>query len=97
MRALQHQAAKAMKAVAAHDGNLFEETYHLLNAWLSVVPGNGAHNLRRLALLETHLADMSLVVTLDQGERVSSHLRREALAVFEMPHHLPYAFTLHVQ
>jgi type IV secretion/conjugal transfer VirB4 family ATPase len=97
MRALQHQAAEAMKAMAVHDGSLFEETYNLLNAWLSVVPGNGAHNLRRLALLETHLADMSFVFTLDQGERVSSHLRREALAVFETPHHLPYAFNLHVQ
>ena len=43
-----------MKALAAHDGSLFEETYNLLNAWLSIVPGNGAHNLRRLALLETN-------------------------------------------
>ena len=32
----------------------FEETYNLLNAWLSIVPGNGAHNVRRLALLETN-------------------------------------------
>ena len=39
--------------MAVHDGSLFEETYNLLNAWLSIVPGNGAHNLRRLALLET--------------------------------------------
>ena len=43
-----------MKVLAAHDGSLFEETYNLLNAWLSIVPGNGAHNLRRLALLETN-------------------------------------------
>jgi hypothetical protein len=53
-RALEHQAAEAMKALAVHDGSLFEETYNLLNAWLSIVPGNGAHNLRRLALLETN-------------------------------------------
>ena len=51
-RALQRQAAEAMKAMAVHDGSLFEETYNLLNAWLAIVPGNGAHNLRRLALLE---------------------------------------------
>ena len=83
--------------MAVHDGSLFEETYNLLNAWLSIVPGNGAHNLRRLALLETNAADLSFLFTLDPGERASRHLRREALAVFETPHHTPYAFNLHVQ
>jgi type IV secretion system protein TrbE len=96
-RALQQQAAEARKAFAVHDGLLFDETYNLLNAWLSVIPGNGAHNLRRLALLETNAADLSFVFTLDQGERVSAHLQREALAVFETPHQTPYAFNLHVQ
>ena len=38
-RVLQHQTAEAMKAIAVHDGSLFEETYNLLNAWLSVVRG----------------------------------------------------------
>ena len=96
-RVLQHQTAEAMKAMAVHDGSLFEETYNLLNAWLSVVPGNGAHNLRRIALLETNLADMSFLFTRDQGERISPHLGKEALAIFETPHHTPYAFNLHVQ
>ena len=96
-RALQHQTAEAMKAMAVHDGSLFEETYNLLNAWLSIVPGNGAHNLRRLALLETNLADLSFLFTRDQGERVSPHLGKEALAIFETPHQTPYAFNLHVQ
>jgi len=96
-RALQHQTAEAMKAIAVHDGSLFEETYNLLNAWLSIVPGNSAHNLRRLALLETNLADLSFLFTIDAGARVSPHLRREALAIFETPHHVPYAFNLHVQ
>jgi type IV secretion system protein VirB4 len=86
-----------MKAMAVHDGSLFEETYNLLNAWLAIVPGNGAHNLRRLALLETNLADLSFLFTLDQGDAVSPHLQREALAVFETPHHTPYAFNVHVQ
>ena len=83
--------------MAVHDGVFFEETYNLLNAWLSLVPGNGAHNLRRLAMLETNAADLSFVFTLDQGERVSPHLQREALAIFETPHHTPYAFNLHVE
>lgn len=96
-RGLEHQTAEAMKAMAVHDGSLFEETYNLLNAWLSIVPGNSAHNLRRLALLETNLADLSFLFTIDAGARVSPHLRREALAIFETPHHVPYAFNLHVQ
>ena len=96
-RAIQHQTAEAMKAMAVHDGSLFEETYNLLNAWLAIVPGNGAHNLRRLALLETNVADLSFLFTLDHGDAVSPHLRREALATFETPHRTPYAFNLHVQ
>ena len=93
-RALQQQAAEASKTIAIHDGAVFEETYNLLNGWLSVIPGNGSHNLRRLALLETNAADLSFVFTLDQGERVNAHLQREALAIFETPHHTPYAFNL---
>src|SRR4030095_6941693 len=63
-RALQHQAAEASKALAVHDGAFFDETYNLLNAWLSIVPGNGVHNLRRLDLLETHAADLSFLFTI---------------------------------
>jgi len=61
VRQLQQATAEAMKAMAAHDGCFFEETYNLLNAWLATVPGNGAHNLRRLALLETNAADLSFI------------------------------------
>jgi len=96
-RAVQHQAAEAMKSMAVHDGSLFEETYNLLNAWLSIVPGNGAHNLRRFALLDTNLADLSFLFTLDHGDAISPHLGKEALAIFETPHRTPYAFNLHVQ
>jgi type IV secretion/conjugal transfer VirB4 family ATPase len=97
MRRLQQTTAEAMKAMAAHDGCFFEETYNLLNAWLATVPGNGSHNLRRLALLETNAADLSFMFTVDQGERVSPHLHQEALAMFETPHQTTYAFNLHLQ
>ena len=94
--ALGHQAAEAMKVMGGHDGSLFDETYNLLNAWLSIVPGNGAHNLRRLALLENNAADLSFLFSIDQGEPTSGHLHDEALAVFETRHQTPYAFNLHV-
>ena len=96
-RILEHQTAEAMKVFAVHDGSLFEETYNLLNAWLAVVPGNSAHNLRRLAVLETNLADLSFLFTLTGGSATCPHLGREALTVFETPHHTAFAFTLHVQ
>jgi hypothetical protein len=48
------QTAEALKAMAVHDSSLFEETYNLLNAWLSIVPGNGAHNLRRWRFSNEH-------------------------------------------
>ena len=96
-RTLRAQTSEAVKALAAHDGSFFEETYNLLNAWLGMVPGNAAHNVRRLALLDTNLADLSFMFTLDAGDGVSPHLDRPALATFETPHRTSYAFNLHVQ
>ena len=97
MRAVQATAAEAMKVLAAHDGCAFEESYNLLNAWLSIVPGNAAYNVRRLALLETNLADLSFLFTRDPGEPTSAHLHRDALAVFETPSQTPYFYNLHVE
>ena len=90
-------AAEVIKVMAAHDGAFVEETYNLLNAWLSIIPGNSAHNLRRLALLETNYADLSFLFTLDTGTTQCPHLRRDALAIFETRHHTPYHLALHVQ
>lgn len=95
-RALDQQAAQAMKVLAAHDGAFFDESYNLLNAWVSIVPGNGARNLRRVALLETHAADLSFLFGIDQG-RAGSALLVEPLATFETPHHTPFAYHLHVE
>ena len=95
-RALDQQAAQAMKVLAAHDGAFFDETYNLLNAWVSIVPGNGARNLRRLALLETHAADLSFLFGVDQGQ-AGSPLLSAPLATFETPHQTPFAYHLHVQ
>ncbi|MGE0760021.1 MAG: hypothetical protein AB7O38_23615, partial [Pirellulaceae bacterium] len=94
---VQRMAADAIKVMAAHDGTLVEETYNLLNTWLSIVPGNSAHNLRRLALLETNCADLSFLFTLDGGQPHCRHLNREAVAALETQHQTPYHLTLHVQ
>lgn len=96
-RAVDGVAAEAMKVLAAHDGSAFDESYNLLNAWLATVPGNGACNLRRLAMLETNLADLSFVFTRDCGEPTSRQLRKPALLAFETPADVPYWFNLHVE
>jgi type IV secretion/conjugal transfer VirB4 family ATPase len=95
-RMLRGLVADAQKVLATHDGVVFEETYNLLNAWLSLFPGNGACNLRRLALLETNLADLSFVFSTDTGCRVDAQ-GRPALAVFATPRQTPYAYHLHVE
>ena len=94
---LRNAAAEALKTLAAHDGVFIEESYNLLNAWLAVVPGNHAHNLRRLALLETNVADLSFAFAQDCGDEICPHLDTQALAVFETPEQTPYFFNLHVE
>lgn len=94
--ALRSGVADAMKMLSAHDGIFIEESYNLLNAWLGVIPGNKSHNLRRLALLETNVADLSFVFAQDCGDQVCRHLGTQALAVFETPEQTPYFFNLHV-
>jgi type IV secretion system protein VirB4 len=89
-------AADAIKALAVHDGVFIEESYNLLNAWLAIVPGNTSHNLRRLAMLETNLADLSFAFSYDLGDEICPHLGTPALAVFETPEQTPYFFNLHV-
>lgn len=89
-------ASEVMKTLASHDGVFHRETYNLLNAWLAVMPGNNAHNLRRLALLETNCADLSFLFSEDSGAAPSVGLIREALLSFETPRQSLYHFNLHV-
>jgi type IV secretion system protein VirB4 len=95
LRAVRDTVAEAQKVLATHDGSAFEETYNLLNAWLSLFPGNGACNLRRLAVLETNLSDLSFLFTHDAGVR-RDETGRDALAIFETAVQTPYAYHLHV-
>ncbi len=96
-RRLDRSVADCIKVFAGHDGALYEERFNLLNAWLAIVPGNAAHNLRRVPLLNTNVADLSFLFTLQTGNRTSAHLGgRECLAVFETDHQTPYFWNLHV-
>jgi type IV secretion system protein TrbE len=95
LRVVEHQAAQAAKALSLHDGAFIDETYNLLNAWLSIVPGNGARNLRKLPVLETHAADLSFVFTIDAGAP-DSGLLTGPVATLESSHRTPFDYHLHV-
>jgi type IV secretion system protein TrbE len=95
-RRVDASVAECIKAFAGYDGVLHEERYNLLNAWLATVPGNSAHNLRRIPLLNTNCADLSFLFTLHEGDRASAHLSgRECVAVFETEYQTPYFWNLH--
>lgn len=77
------------------DGNLFDETYNLLNAYFATVPGNYALNLRKLYLLNTNYADLSFLFTIFPGEPKNAHLGTEYLAALETDNQTPYFLNLH--
>ncbi len=92
---VERACADFYKVFSVHDAQLYEEKYNLLNAFLAVIPGNHAFNLRSLYLLNTNYADFSFLFTLQSGEPRNAHLRAEYLAVLETNHHTPYFLNLH--
>jgi type IV secretion system protein VirB4 len=77
------------------DGTLIAETYNQINAYLAIVPGNYAFNLRRLYLLNTNYADLSFLFTILPGEKINVYLGAEYLAVMETDNQTPYYLNLH--
>jgi type IV secretion system protein VirB4 len=93
---LDRGVAACAKTFARHDGVLHVETYNALNAWLAVLPGNTAHNLRRLTLMDANHADLLPLAGVGAGNPISAHLgNRECLAVFRTGQHTPYYWNLH--
>jgi type IV secretion system protein TrbE len=94
---VKQAAAECFKVFATHGAQLVEERYNQLNAWLAVVPGNSAYNLRRIWITDANCADLSFLFTLKSGETENAHLGAEYLAVFETNHRTPYFLNLHYQ
>jgi type IV secretion system protein TrbE len=95
--ALERSVGACLKAFAAHDAQVTDERYNLLNAWLAVLPGNSAYNVRSMHLLNTNYADLSLLFAQDAGTETNAHLSREALAVLDATQGTPYHLNLHVE
>jgi len=52
-------APEAQRILATHDGALVRETYHALDAWAGMLPGNHALTLHRYPLQDVHAADLA--------------------------------------
>jgi type IV secretion system protein TrbE len=92
---LQRAAADVAKAFGNHEAALIRETYNALNAYLSIIPGNQAFNLRRTWLLSGNYADLSFLYAPYGGEKRNQHLGGEYLVVLETNEATPYYFNLH--
>jgi type IV secretion system protein VirB4 len=94
---LERSVSACVKAFAAHDAQVTDERYNLLNAWLAVLPGNAPYNVRSMHLLNSNYADCSLLFSQDAGATHNAHLGRESLAVLETTQGTPYSLNLHVE
>ena len=94
-RTLNRDAGEFTSLFTDNDGVLFAETYNQLNALFATVPGNYAHNLRKLYLLNSNYADLSFLFTIHEGEKWNKHLAAEYLAVLETDNATPYYLNLH--
>ena len=81
--ALRTAAADVQKIVGQHEGALIHETYNALNAYLSIVPGNTAFNLRRVWMLSGNYADLSFLYAPYAGELRNRHLQSEYTVALE--------------
>lgn len=95
LKALDNDAAKFIAIMADIDGVLIPETYNQINAYLSIVPGNTVHNLRRMLMLNTNFADMSFLFSIHTGNKRNNYLKSEYLAILETANKTPYYFNLH--
>jgi type IV secretion system protein VirB4 len=92
---LQRAAADVAKVFGNHEAALIRETYNALNAYLSIIPGNQAFNLRRTWLLSSNYADLWFLYAPYGGEMRNRHLGGEHLVVLETNEATPYYFNLH--
>jgi type IV secretion system protein VirB4 len=92
---VRQSAAECYKVFAAKGAHLTEESYNLLNAYLSIIPGNSAFNLRRLWLSSANTADLSLIFAPSPGEPRNNFLGAEFLAMLETRQGSRYCLNLH--
>lgn len=86
---LQRAAGDVVKIFGNHEASLIRETYNALNAYLSIIPGNAAFNLRKTWLLSGNYADLSFLYAPSTGQA------NKYLVALETNEATPYYFDLH--
>lgn len=92
---LRTAAMDVVKIFGAQEASLIQESYNALNAYLSIVPGNGAFNVRRGWQLSGNYADMALVYAPSIGNKLHSHLKTEATVVLTTEDRTPYYLSVY--
>lgn len=91
---LESAAADVVKVFGQHEASLIRESFNSLNAYLSVIPGNNAFNLRRTWLLSGNYSDLTFLYAPDRGERYSQCSGGDHLVVLETTDSTPYYFNV---
>lgn len=92
---LKRSVAECTKVFAAHDAQVIEERFNLLNCFLATIPGNGAYNLRRLWLSIANYADLAPIYNVHRGNPRNAHLKDEYVGILETGERTPFFLNLH--
>ena len=92
---LELAASDLETKIGEREGMLIREQENALDAYLSILPGNTKLNSRKGYLLDSNLADLSLVYAPDQGEKTNSFLRSEYLLAVETTHQTVHYLNLY--
>jgi type IV secretory pathway VirB4 component len=91
---LESAAADVVKIFGHHEASLIRESFNALNAYLAIIPGNHAFNLRRTWLLSGNYGDLSFLYAPGTGEPVNRHSGGAPLLTLETNEATPYAFHI---
>ncbi len=94
---LERAVAAVRRAFATHDAQVTDERYNLLHAWLAVLPGHHAYNVRGMYLLNSNYADCSFLFQPQRGGAADGPGHRDPLIALETSRQSLYDFSLHVE
>lgn len=87
---------EAMRYAGSADTLLNEERYGILPAYLATLPGGHPYAFRKLLVTDENSADLTMWFQPACGERKSSFLASDCLAVVETEDRSPFFYNIHV-
>ena len=93
---LRNAGAKACNALHQHGAALSEHLNKAaLAAWLAIIPGNSAFNVRELRITNVNYSDLSFLFGPHRGSPRNEHLKDESLAVLTTNQGTIFHLNLH--